>query len=208
METHPINDNSNRSEGEVAGQLTVACERQLETFRELLRIHNDMLGPLNDILGDESDSSLRLRKVYCHVGAITWWVVDEWSIHALAPDMRAAFEQLRPLVRAGVCAMAHEPGEECGMPRCFDHWDGELAPFTHPTMIFLTVVPEAKGDKVKSLILLCGLLHALLRSYAMALDVETSPEEGAYPIHDMVEKVTPWAEIEVAGRYFRSEEKC
>lgn len=203
-----MNDNSNRSDSEVAGQLTVACERQLETFRKLLSIHNDLLGPLSDFRGDESDSLLRLRKVYCHVGAISCWAVDEWSIHVMAPDMRAAFEQLRPLVRAGICAIAHEPGQECGIPRCFDQWDGALAPFTHPTMTFLNLVPEAKGDKVRSLFLLCGLLNELLRSYAMALDVETPPEEGANPIHDMAEQVTPWAEIEIAGRYFSSEEKC
>ena len=42
----------------------------------------------------------------------------------------------------------------------------------------------------------------------MALYVETSPEEGVNPIRDMAEQVTLWAEIEVAGRYFRAEEKC
>ncbi len=203
-----MNNESNLSEGEVAGRLIEACERQLVAFREVLRIHNDLLGPLNDIRGDESDSLLRLRKVYCHVGAITCWAVDELSTHVFAPDMRAAFEQLRPLVRAGVCAIAHEPGEECGIPRCFDQWDGQLAPFTHPTMTFLNMVPEANGDKVRSSFLLCGLLNELLRSYAMALDVEKSPEEGENPIHDIAEQATPWVEIEVAGRYFRAEEKC
>lgn len=203
-----MNNKSNLSADEIAGRLTKACERQLVTFREILRIHNDLLGPLNDIRGDESDALLRLRKVYCHVAAITCWAVDEWSIHVMAPDMRAAFEQLRPLVRAGVCAVAHGPGEECGIPRCFDQWDGELAPYTHPTMTFLTLVPAAKGDKVRSLVLLCGLLNELLRSYAMALDVETPPEEGVNPIHDMAEHVTPLAEIEIADIYFSSEEKC
>ncbi|MCY4364616.1 MAG: hypothetical protein OXE17_00080 [Chloroflexi bacterium] len=200
-----MNDCLKYSEGEVAQRLTEACHRQLEVLHRLLGIHDESLGPLSEINGDESDSSLRLRKVYCHVAAITGWAVDEWSIHSMAPDMRAAFEQLRPLVWGAIYSELHKIRNVSNISRDFDQWDEKLAPFTHPTASFLVMVPEANGDKVRSLFLLCELLHSLLRSYGIALDVEMDNiEEGKTPIHDMVVHATPWAEVEIVGRYFRS----
>ena len=199
-------------EEEVPGRLTEACDRQIETLQGMLRVHDELLGPLSLERDEESDSLLRLRKVYHHVGAVTSWGVDRWAIHVMAPEIRAALEQLRPLVRGGVCTEVHGPGGNCRLLRCFDKWDEELTPFTHPTIMSLALVPEArgssKGDEVRSLFRLCALLHALLLCYSSALDVEIFRLDSGVAgsaTHAAVERADPRTEIELAGKYFRAE---
>ena len=106
--------------------------------------------------------------------AVVGWNIDRWVIHVMAPEIRAALEQLRHLTLGGMCTIAHKPGEDCHMPRCFDSFDEELTPLTHPTSTVLVLVPEAAGDEVRSLHKLCVLLHVLSGSYAGALDMEIS----------------------------------
>ena len=143
-------------------QLTEACKEQMEALWRACRAHENLFGPLDAEQEQESDTLLRLRKVYCHAIAVTSCPMDEWAIHAMAPDIRAALAQLKTLVRDGVCAEVHEPGErDCPMPRCFSTWDGLLAPFSHPTSVVLMFYSGAGGlrkDDVQSLSKLCSLL--------------------------------------------------
>ena len=191
------------TEREILKQLVEACDRQLEALRETRKMHETLLGPLDTEPGEESEPLLRLRKVYCHVIAITAWSLDRWVFHVMAPDIRAALEQLRPLARE-TCKQLHEPGEQCRVSRCFDELDGLLAPLTHPALVNLAYLPEANGaftgDGVKHLSNLCLSLHCLLAGYALTLDVETlrldlSSERFGNTI---VEQADPWVELGLA----------
>ena len=133
--------------------------------------------------------------------------MDEWAIHSMAPDIRAAFEQLKSLVRDGVCAEVHGPGDrDCTGPRCFSTWDGLFAPFSHPTAVVLAFFSSAGGfgkDDVRCLSKLCLLLYSLLSCYAMVLDVEAlrlglTTEED---LSDTADRASPHALLESANRY-------
>jgi len=121
---------------EVLEQLAEACEGQLEALQETRKMHEDLFGPLDTESGEESDSLLRLRKVYCHVIGITSWRLDRWIFHVMAPVIRAALEQLRPLSRE-----LYGPEEELRTSRLFDKLDAQLAPLTHSTTVNLVCLP-------------------------------------------------------------------
>ena len=186
---------------EVLKQLAEACDRQIEALQEIRKMHEDLCGPLDTESGEESDSLLRLRKVYCHVIAITSWRLDRWVFHVMAPDIRA-LEQLRPLVRE-----IDEPGEEYRTSRHFDELDAQLAPLSHPSTVNLVCLPEANGafggGGVRLLSSLCLSLHCLLTHYAMALNLEavrlgrSREHRGiAIAVH-----ADPQVELGLAGEY-------
>ena len=131
--------------------------------------HKKLFGPLSEERGEEPDTLLRLRKVYCHVGMVTSWLVDKWAIHVMAPDIRAALEQLRPLVRGGVCTEAHDREENCQVPQCFDKFDNIMTPYAHPTGIGLSVVlrdgPDFEHIGARCLFELRLVLEFLITSY-------------------------------------------
>ena len=192
-------------------QLTEACEEQLEILRGTWRAHENLFGPLDPEREQESDTLLRLRKVYCHAVAVTSWLVDEWAIHAMAPDIRAAFVQLKTLVRGGVCVEVHEAGDrDCTVPRCLATWDGLLAPFSHPTTVVLAFYSSAGGlrrDDVRCLSKLCSLLYGLSGCYASVVAVETLRlglplEEG---FSDTAWRAKPLELLEAANRYLATE---
>ena len=191
---------------EVLEQLAEACDRQLQGLKEIRKMHENLLGPLDTKSGEESDSLLRLRKVYCHVIAITSWRLDRWVFHVMAPDIRAALEQLRPLVRE-TCKEVHEHKEQCKVSSNFDQLDGLLTPLTHPTTLNLICLPEANGalsgGGVKHFANLCLLLNCLLVLYASTLDIETihlglSSERLS---SDIVKRADPRVELELAAKY-------
>ena len=197
-----MENNPELSGREVLEQLAEACARQIEALRETRKMHEDLFGPLDTEQGKESDSLLRLRKVYCHVIAITAWSLDRWVIHVMAPDIRAALEQLRPLVREIV-----DPGDEYRTSRHFDELDAQLAPFSHPTTVNLACLPEAKGafggGGVRLLYSLCLSLHCLLTNYATTLSMEAirlglSTELGGMTI---TVRADPRVELDLAANY-------
>ena len=192
-------------------QLTEACKEQIEVLWRACRAHENLFGPLDAEQEQESDTLLRLRKVYCHAIAVTSCPMDEWAIHAMAPDIRAALAQLKTLVRDGVCAEVHEPGErDCPMPRCFSTWDGLLAPFSHPTSVVLMFYSGAGGlrkDDVRCLSKLCSLLFGLSSCYASVLDMEAlrlglPVEEG---FSDTAKRANPLELLESANRFLATE---
>ena len=195
-------------------QLTAACQEQIEALWSACRAHENLFGLLNAEREQESDSLLRLRKVYCHAVAVAACPMDEWAIHAMAPDIRAAFEQLKSLVRDGVCVEVHEPGDrDCTVLRCFSTWDGLLAPFSHPTAVVLAFFSSAGGlrkDDVRCLSKLCLLLYSFFSCYAMVLDVEAlrldlTPEEV---LSKTTEWVDPHALLESANRYLATAQEA
>ena len=202
-----MENDSELTEEMLVQQLTAACEEQIEALWRACRAHENLFGPLDTDREQESDTLLRLRKVYCHAIAVTSCPMDEWAIHAMAPDIRAAFEQLKTLVRDGVCAEVHEPGDrDCTRPRCFSTWDGLLAPFSHPTTVVLTFYSSTGGlrkDGVRCLRKLCSLLYGLSSCYALVLDVEAlrlglTLEED---FSNTAKQANPLAWLESADRY-------
>ena len=202
-----MENDSELTEEMLGQQLTAACEEQIEALWRACRAHENLFGPLDAEREQESDTLLRLRKVYCHAIAVTSCPMDGWAIHAMAPDIRAAFEQLKSLMRDGVCTEVHETGDrDCTVPRCFSTWDGLLAPFSHPTTTVLMFYNSAGGlrkDDVRCLSRLCLLLYGLSGCYASALDIEALRlglplEEG---LSDPAERANPRALLESAYRY-------
>ena len=199
------------TEGALVRQLTEACEEQLEALRGTCSAHESLFGPLDAGIEHESDALLRLRKVYCHAIAVTSWSVDEWAIHAMAPDIRAAVVQLKTLVRDGVCAEVHEPGDrDCLRPRCFSTLDGLLAPFSHPNTAVLMFYSSEGGlrrDDVRSLSKLCLLLFGLSDCYASVMAVEALRlgrplEEGRFA---KASRPSPVELLESAQRHLATE---
>ncbi|MYE47689.1 MAG: hypothetical protein F4X25_13280 [Chloroflexi bacterium] len=193
-------------------QLTGACEEQLELLRETLRVHETLFGPLGVEQASESETLLRLRKVYCHTGVVTSWAVDWLAIHAMAPDIRAALAQLKTLTRDGVCVELHEPGDrDCTVTRCFSRWDGLLAPFSHPTTVVLSSSSDSGGlrrDDVRCLRLLYLSLHGLLGCYASVLQMEAL--RLGRPLEDrLADSVwrAPSDVLETAGRYLADRDR-
>ena len=204
-------NDSGLAEEMLVQQLAAACEVQIEALRSACRTHERLFGPLAEERRQESDTLLRLRKVYCHAVAVAACPMDEWAVHSMAPDIRAAFTQLKSLVRDGVCAEVHEPGDrDCKEPRCFSTLDGLLAPFSHPTTTILMLFSSMGGlrkDDVRCLSKLCMLLHSFFICYAMVLDVEalrqglTSEED----ISNTAERVDPRDLLKAASRYLATE---
>ena len=174
-------------------------ERQIGALIETRKAHESLL-ELQNTEREETDPILRLRKVYCHVIAITAWSVDSWAIHAMAPDIRAALVQLRSLVLNDVCTEVHEAGETCEVPRCFSAWDGMLAPFSHPTatvLVFFNSIAGFREADVRCLRDLCLLLNGLLGCYAIALGLEAlragrPVKEGLPGVAERVSPLIVW----------------
>ena len=211
MGVQQVENDPEPTEEMLVQQLTEACKEQIEALWRACRAHENLFGPLDAEQEQESDTLLRLRKVYCHAIAVTSCPMDEWAIHAMAPDIRAALAQLKTLVRDGVCAEVHEPGErDCPMPRCFSTWDGLLAPFSHPTSVVLMFYSGAGGlrkDDVRCLSKLCSLLFGLSSCYASVLDMEAlrlglPVEEG---FSDTAKRANPLELLESANRFLATE---
>ena len=211
MGVQQVENDPEPTEAMLVQQLTEACKEQIEALWRACRTHENLFGPLDAEQEQESDTLLRLRKVYCHAIAVTSCPMDEWAIHAMAPDIRAALAQLKTLVFDGVCAELHEPGDgDCTMPRCFTTWDGLLAPFSHPTAVVLMFYSSAGGlrkDDVRSLSKLCLLLYSLSSCYASVLDVEALrlglPLEESFT--DAAKQANPRGLLESANRYLATE---
>ena len=191
---------------EILKQLAKACDRQLEALRETREMHEDLFGPLDAEPREESVSLLRLRKVYCHVIAITAWRLDPWVFHVIAPDIRAALGQLRFLVRE-----MDEPGEEHRTSRHFDELDSQLAPLSHPTTVNLVCLPEAngaiRGGGVRFLYSLCLSLHCLLTHYATTVNIEAIRlgVSTGYRGMTIAAQADPRVELELAKSYMATE---
>ena len=70
------------------------CERCLDLLGELARIHLAVDAPTRGMQADEPDWIGRLRKICLHVRAIGGWEIGADVEHVMAPEIRAAYEQL------------------------------------------------------------------------------------------------------------------
>lgn len=71
------------------------CEEQRDGLLELARIHTEEVDRCSRKPGsNEPDWVLRMHKVCLHVVAVAKCEVDVNGLHAMAPDLRAAYEQM------------------------------------------------------------------------------------------------------------------
>ena len=166
-----MSDDLGPIEAKLAEELTTASEKQIEAIREILRIQGEVLSSYED-LRDEPAPLESLFKVFYHLAAAVSWPVDRMALHIMAPDLRAAIAQLRPLTRREVCGEIHE-AEQCTIPASLAMLDNGLAPFTHPNLAALALGCEVgglgKSDALRCSFMLCGVLAVVLTAYGMAL---------------------------------------
>ena len=126
--------------------------------------------------------ALRLRKVFFHVRALTSCPMDEWALHVMAPDIRAAAEQLEPMVRNHII----DGSDNAALAERRKHFawrKKELPRFSHPTATSLLYPRFAGGLHDACPVLYLTVLHKLMQGlttdYFMGLEVLA--EEAGYP---------------------------
>ena len=115
----------------------------------------------------EAEVVLRLRKVFFHVQAVTSWKVGTHLLHVMAPDIRAAQEQLDPLILDDLYEGDKQEASSERRER-----DRVLAPLSHPTPMILIHPPDLGGlkrDNVREFLRLYLLLSQLVNAYGLAL---------------------------------------
>ena len=166
------NQISSRKEAEEI--LHARCERCVGYLSELLAIHLAMDCPTRRPIPSEAESVLRLRKVFFHILALTSWGVDTEVIHVMAPDIRAAKEQLEPIV-LGQSSDENDIVDHAMQRRTFSDRNAQLAPFSHPTPAILIFSRDVgglgEGDAILILSNLNLLLAELVVDYCMGLGV-------------------------------------
>ncbi|MCY3545396.1 MAG: hypothetical protein OXH49_00810 [Gemmatimonadetes bacterium] len=110
-------------------------------LRELAQIHLEIDAPTRKAGTQEPDWIFRLRKVCLHALASSQWELDVAGVHVMAPELRAAYEQMDAVWK---CLP-----EEFRFDRIDGNWwadegGGLLAAFDHPTPMGLTF-PLAQG---------------------------------------------------------------
>lgn len=187
--------NRERTHDEAENMLKSGCLR----FRGRLRWLNVTHRDVDDFVRGAGSLSgtkyaLRLRKVFFHVRAITSCPMDKWALHVMAPDIRAAAEQLEPMVRDHIV----DGSDNAALAERRKHFawrEKRLAHFSHPTETLLHYPRFAGGLHDASPVLYLTVLHKLVQGlttdYFMGLDMMA--EEAGYPA---------WPEVRDAANRF------
>ena len=152
-------------------RLHSGCENLIQLLKELQAIHVEIDKP-DRVVGESDEShALRLRKVLFHVRAVTYWTVSADVLHVMAPEIRTANRQLRPLVDAfhdGVGANRKDT-----INQGFRQLQNDLSPFIHPTPIVLTFGTHlgglGKSDEIGCLTNLFTQIAGLANNYTIGL---------------------------------------
>ena len=147
------------------------CEECRDMLRKLARIHLEIDAPKRRIVATEPDWIFRLRKVCLHAVAISRWKVSVDTVHVMATELRAAYEQMDAVWE---CV----PGEFRLDEMDGSWWANEakkglLATYDHPTPLSLAS-PLAEGgfgdvEGPKSYLRLAVWLGRLGLGYGLAL---------------------------------------
>lgn len=138
-----INENRARTGQPTPSEMRAECERYRKALRELAKIHVTIDAPDRRMRVDEPDWIGRLRKVCHHVVAITEWEIVADVEHVMAPELRAAYEQMASVWQ-------HLP-DEYRCPEFDGKWwskeakSGMLATYDHPTGLSLGQSAERGG---------------------------------------------------------------
>jgi hypothetical protein len=117
------------------------CNESRDLLRDLIRIHVEIDAPSRKVGTDEPDWVFRLRNVCLHAVAIAKCAVDVDGVHAMAAELRAAYEQMDVVWK---CLPDEFRFDEDRL-----WWSteakGRLAEYTHPTPITLGLSFQAGG---------------------------------------------------------------
>ena len=105
---------------------SAACQWSMEALLELMKMHLAIDPPQRRPAECEPACVLQLRKVQFHVRTVILWPITPEAVHVIAPDMRAAKEQLHKIMQ--------DSGMLCGsMAANIKRSEQQLEPFSHPT---------------------------------------------------------------------------
>ena len=119
----------------------VQCAWWLKALRDFTRILMEIDPRRRRVDPDEPDCVFRLRKVCHHAVAITQCTVDVDGMHAMTPELRAAYEQMGALWK---CLPDEFRFEEDGSWWVNEARDG-MAAFDHPTPVNLSLSLRGGG---------------------------------------------------------------
>ena len=159
--------------------LHAACEQCVACLRDLVGIHFEIDPPTNVIASDGPHCVHGLRKVLIHVNATIGWKLDVNVMHVIAPELRAASEQIDGFWDEACRAMELEDpnglvGAGTRGARAFAKARQELvSAFVHPTPQRLFLPREQGGlapaSDSRYYFTLLGLLFDLAFRYAISI---------------------------------------
>ena len=124
-------------------ELRTRCELLRDSLAELISIHLEVDDHTRIMEGDEPHWIGRLRKICLHARAINGWEIGVNVEHVLAPEIRAAFEQMSVVWKSLPPSLKLEAVDG-------DRWakearSGLLATLDHPTPQTLMLSSEQGG---------------------------------------------------------------
>ena len=171
MKVESINLKGINSRPEAEECLHSACEQSIRHLNELSALHLAIDPPERTPNKSEAECVLRLRKVCLHVRAITSWDISADVLHVMAPDIRAAREQLYAIV-----LKFYDGYKDADISKLRRYWaekEKDLALFSHPTAMALVqgrdVGGFGKADNIVCLHKLYELLAGLVCDYSIGL---------------------------------------
>ena len=164
---------------QVVDRLRSGCEQCISNLKELILVQFEMDPPDRAIRQDDEEIVYRLRKVLVHVKAITSWQLDTEVMHALAPELRTADEQIdmvwKKLPKEQLIDYLADDGKSVvgGRDHLFKSAKENLSSYIHPTPQRLILGKELGGlgrpEEVRYFVNMFTLLVSLVFRYAVTL---------------------------------------
>ena len=180
--------NSIQTKEEAINRLRSECEQCISYMKELTHVQFGMDPPDRMINQDDEEIVYRLRKVLVHITAITSWELDMEVMHVLAPELRAADEQIglvwKKLPKEQLIDYLADDGESVvgGRDQLSKPAKENLSSYIHPTPQRLILGKEMGGlrrpDEVRYFVNLFTLLVGLVFRYAVTLGFLSQTLEG------------------------------
>ncbi len=159
--------------------LRAGSEQCLSYLNELIGIHFEMDPPGRSICLDDDEIVYRLRKVLLHVKSVTGWQLDMEVMHVLAPELRAAEDQIdmiwKKIPRERLKEFVPGDGSSAVGKRGGPFETGRkiLSSYIHPTPQGLLLAKQQGGlgevDEVQYYYILFVSLGNLVFRYAVSL---------------------------------------
>ena len=180
--------NSIQTKEEAINRLRSECEQCISYMKELTHAQFEMDPPDRMINQDDEEIVYRLRKVLVHITAITSWELNMEVMHVLAPEIRAADEQIglvwKKLPKEQLIDYLADDGESVvgGRDQLSKSAKENLSSYIHPTPQRLILGKEMGGlgrpDEVRYFVNLFTLLDGLVFRYAVTLGFLFQTLEG------------------------------
>ena len=177
-----------RTKEEAVDRLRSGYEQCISCLQELIRVQFE-LDPHDRAIGpDDEEIVYRLRKVLVHTKAITSWQLDTDVMHVLAPEIRAANEQIdmvwKKLPKEELNEYLSDHGRSVvgGRDQLFKPKKEILSSVIHPTPLRLLFGKDLGGlrspDEVRYFTILFVLLGGLVFRYAVSLGFMSQLQNG------------------------------